>query len=106
MSKLDFDEAMYRLADDRLISADEVQARALDRKVWVAAWGIPGCLYESWSVCTTKADALACALDFMGEERPRGARKALEESGFFQHQTSLYGWVNTVIEKKRLRDLF
>lgn len=106
MSKLTFDEALQYLAEERPLNSEEVQARALNRKVWIAAWGLPGCLYESFSVLSRKADAIEVALDYMGEERPRGARKALISQGFFQHKTGLYGWVNTVVSRKALRDLF
>jgi hypothetical protein len=104
--KLTFDEALERLVEGRPLKSEEIQSKALDRKVWVAEWHMPGCLSESFMVCTTKADALASALDFMGEETPRGARKALETNGFFQHRTELFGWVNTTVERRRLADLF
>ena len=106
MAKLTFDEALERINEERPMRYQEVQAKALNRKVWVAEWHLPGCLSESFAVCTTKVDAVACALDFMGEEAPRGARKALISQGFFQHKTGLYGWVNTTIERRRLADLF
>ena len=63
MPKLSFDETMQRLGDERTVAADEVQARALSRKIWVSGNGSPGCLYDNGpNYHSTKADAIAsCA---------------------------------------------
>lgn len=80
MSKLTFDEALQYLAEERPLNSEEVQARALNRKVWIAAWGLPGCLYESFSVLSRKADAIEVALDYM----ERSAQEAQERPSFLK----------------------
>jgi hypothetical protein len=79
MQKLTFDEALERIADERSVTRDEVQARALHRLVWVAEWHIPGCLSESQCILTTKRDAIAEALEMCGHVY--GARADLERYG-------------------------
>ena len=77
--KLDFSEALELISDGRSVDANNVQARALSRRVWVAEWHIPGCLSESFSVCTTRAAAIECALDLCGNVR--GALSDLRKHG-------------------------
>lgn len=106
--KLSFDETLERLSDERAVYRHEVAASALRRKVWVAEWHIPGCLSETRSICTTKADAVQAGLDFASNEVdhfPRGLRSALERDGYFQHHTELFGTVATSIERMTLGDL-
>ena len=81
--KLDFDDALQRINDERSVSAAEVSARALARVVWVAEWHLPGCLSESRSYCTTKRDAIESALSMAEGENgpPRGMRAELERNG-------------------------
>lgn len=103
--RLDFDDAVERLNDGRHIGELDVLKRCLNRVVWVSEWHIPGCLSESFSICTTKASAVAAALSFAGDYPPRGMATALRRSGTFQHQTQLFGDVITTIEKRRLSEL-
>ena len=77
--KLDFSEALEKINDGYSVKPSGVQARALQRTVWVAEWHIPGCLSESFSVCTSKADAISCALDMCGNVR--GALSDLRKYG-------------------------
>ena len=102
MSKLTFDEALERLNDERPVSSSEVYACALDRVIWIAEWHCPGCLSESVSYSTSKEDAVECAVDFAGEDAPRGMKTALRKFGFFQHKTELFGYVNTTVNKTTL----
>ena len=62
MAKLNFFDALERIADGRMVSRDDVQAAALRRRVWIAEWHIPGCLSESFDVCLTKGEAIESAL--------------------------------------------
>ena len=105
MAKLTFSEALELIADQRSVSASEVQTRALRQKVWVAEWHIPGCLSESFSVCTTRADAIECALQMCGNVR--GAKSDLTRYGRTD-RVSPDAYVNmaiTTVEKLRLSDL-
>jgi hypothetical protein len=102
---LTFDEALERLNDGRFIHGGDVLARALARKVWVAEWHLPGCLSESRTYCLTKADALQAALDFAGDEAPRGMKTCLRRHGAYQHKTELYGTVVTTIEQLHLKEI-
>ena len=77
--KLDFSEALERIGDGFSVDSKEVQARALQRTVWVAEWHIPGCLSESFSILPTKRDAISCALDMCGNVR--GALSDLRKYG-------------------------
>ena len=79
MTKINFDEALERLNDEMHVSAQDVQARALRRVVWVAEWHIPGCMSESQSICLTKSDAVETALDMANS--PRGMRADLLRYG-------------------------
>ena len=74
--KLTFDEALQAINDQRNVDGNEVQARALQRKVWIAEWHIPGCLSESFDVCLTRASAIESALEFCGHVR--GAKADLQ----------------------------
>lgn len=67
--KLNFDEALELIGEGRSVDADNVQTRALSRRVWVAEWHVPGCLSESFSACATRAAAIECALDMCGNVR-------------------------------------
>lgn len=81
MSKLNFSEALDALNDERQLREADIQARALDRAVWVAEWHIPGCMSESRSLHATKADAIEAALSYIGDTPPRGARADLRRFG-------------------------
>lgn len=91
--KLTFDEALQRLADEFPVKRDEVQARALARKVWIAEWHFAGCLSESWGIHTTKQSAIEEALWYMDDDEnplPRGAATALRKYGQFGIETRIY----------------
>ena len=108
--KLDFYEAMQALADERPLTAEEVQARALARFVWVYEWHFPGCISESWGVVTTKRDAIESALSMAegAEGPPRGMRADLQRYGR-SGRTAPDAWARgaiTTIERRRLADLF
>lgn len=111
-TKLNFDDALERINDGRRVDSGEVQAKALTRKVWVAEWHIPGCMSEAFSVLTTKADAIDCAIGFTGADdssainhAARGIRTALRKHGSFQHCTEMYGTVVSTVRRERLGDL-
>lgn len=108
MAKLTFDEALDRIADERQVSAKDVQARALQRKVWVAEWHLPGCLSESHAVTDSKRNAIAIALEFaQGEDgrAPRGMRTALARSGRFDSSSPIYGSCINTVSCTTLRNL-
>lgn len=103
--KLTFDEALERLNDGRIIHGCDVLVRALQRQLWVAEWHLPGCMSESRSYRLTKADAVQAALDFAGDEAPRGMKTYLQKYGAYQHRTEMYGVVATTIEKLYLNEI-
>jgi hypothetical protein len=109
MPKLSFSEALERINDERPIRADDVQARALARKVWVAEWHFPGCLSESRTYSATKGDAIAAALDMASGQDgpPRGMRADLERFGR-SARTAPNAWARgaiTTIERVWLSDI-
>jgi len=106
MSKLDFNEALQTIADERRVSSDDIQARALRRYVWVAEWHTPGCLSESFSVVTTKSAALECALEMCGHVR--GARADLLKYGRTDRvcPDAYVSMALTTIERRQLHTLF
>lgn len=106
MTKLTFDQALERIGDERSTDANDVQARALQRKIWVAEWHIPGCLSESFSVCPTKADAIAQALEFCGHVR--GAKADLQRYGQTDRVSpdAYVSMAITTIERRTLGDMF
>jgi len=81
MKKLTFDEAMERIADDRPVKREDVQERALNRTVWRASNGIPGCLDDSFGLYETKRDAADSLIDSFRHTGdmavPRGMVRAL-----------------------------
>lgn len=108
--KLSFYEALQAINDSQSLNYQDVQARALRRMVWVAEWHIPGCLSESFSVCTTKRDAIERALSMAEGElgAPRGMRADLERFGR-SDRTAPNAWASraiTTIEKRALFTLF
>ena len=107
--KLTFDEALQRIADERYPYARDVQSRALQRKVWVYEWHLPGCISESWGVALTKGDAIECSLSMAegAEGAPRGMRADLVRYGR-SDRTAPDAWargVITTIERRTLRDI-
>ena len=109
MAKLTFDEALDRINDERSIDRDNVQARALQRYIWIAEWHLPGCVSESRAYCLTKADSIASALDFASGEDgpPRGMLADLQRYGM-SDRTAPDAWARsaiTTITRVRLRDI-
>jgi len=102
---ISFSEALDAISDERSIDANEVQARALQRAIWVAEWHIPGCLSESFSVCLTRADAIDTALEFCGHVR--GAKSDLQRYGRTDRVSpdAYVSMAITTIEKRTLGDL-
>lgn len=108
--KLSFYETLQAINDGQSLSYQDVQARALRRMVWVAEWHIPGCLSESFSVCTTKRDAIERALSMAegAEGAPRGMRADLMRHGR-SDRTPPDAWASaaiTTIERRALFTLF
>ena len=109
-AKLTFNEALERINDQRTVTRDEVQARALRRVVWVAEWHLPGCLSESFSVYLTKRDAIKCALS-MAEDSdgpPRGMLADLQRSGrsYRTAPGAMFPHAITTVERRALWTLF
>ncbi len=105
--KINFDEALSRINDDRMVSFHEVRADALRRKVWVAEWHILGCMSESRSYCTTKDDAIdaACSMAESEDGVQHGMRTALRKYGRFDSQSAMYGTCINTIECVTLADI-
>lgn len=101
--QLSFDEALDAIGDGRQV--ENVHPKALQRKIWVAEWHIPGCLSESFSILTTKKDAIACALEFCGNVR--GARADLTRYGRTDRVSpdAYVSMAITTVEKRTLGDL-
>jgi len=105
MPKLTFDEAIERLQRGHYVQAHEVQAHALQRKVWVAEWHIPGCLSESFSYTDSKHNAVAIALEYCGHVR--GARADLMRHGMTDRvpPDAYVSMAITTIEQTTLRSI-
>lgn len=106
MAKLDFYDALQAVNEQQCINSADVQARALQRFVWVAEWHIPGCLSESFSVHTCKADALVDALGMCGHVR--GAASDLRKYGRTDRvaPNAYVSMAVTTIERRQLSTLF
>jgi hypothetical protein len=107
MAKLTFDEVLQLIADERHVHQGDVLASALQRKVWIAEWHIPGCLSESRAVCTSKADAVDSALFFAEDDNgaPRGMKTALQRDGYFAGRSPIYGPVTTTVTQHTLSEI-
>ena len=105
MAKLTFDKAVDLIADGRTVDENDVQARALSRRVWVAEWRIPGCMSESFSICTTRADAIKCARQMCGNVR--GAKSDLMRYGRTDRVSpdAYVSMATTTVKKLQLSDL-
>jgi len=100
-----FDEAIEQLSEWRPVHARDVYKNALSRKVWVAEWRIPGCLSESRSITTTKANAIDACLQFTGDDPPRGMLSALRQHERYVSHSPLYGQCVNTVECMTLGDL-
>lgn len=108
--KLSFDDAVQALNEQSHIRADDVQARALQRIVWVYEWHLPGCMSESFGIACSKRDAIAGCLSFAegAEGPPRGMLSDLRRYGR-SNRTAPDAWARgavSTIERRRLADLF
>ena len=103
MSKLNFEETVERLNEGRYTQASQVLASALNRKVWLVEWHLPGFL--SQAVLTSKEAAIKCAIESMEDPAPRRAKTDLRKFGSFQYRTALYGTVITTVRQMSLSDL-
>lgn len=101
MTKYTFDEAIDRIHNEQTVVAADVRADALRRVVWVASNGMPGCLNDHCTVCTTKRDAVEACMSVAGDEAPRGFKSRLVKEGIADIDGYLYR-----VERMQLRDLF
>jgi hypothetical protein len=104
----DLEEVIDRLNEELVVDEEEVKPNVLKRKVWVATWGIPGCLPESRSICRTKESAIESALWFAESEEgdhPKGMLTALRKDGFFYCDSSIFGRVINKVYQMPLKDL-
>ncbi len=109
MPKLSFYEALQAINDGQFLNYQDVQARALRRRIWVAEWHLPGCLSESFSVCLTKRDAIESALSMAegADGAPRGMRADLQRYGR-SNRTAPDAWARgaiTTVERRALADI-
>jgi hypothetical protein len=79
MKKMKFDEVYERLCNDQKVDRNRVRQRDLQRVLWIAAWGFPGCLYETQVPCLTRDQAIAEALQMANN--PEGMKEELESCG-------------------------
>lgn len=105
--KLTFEDALEDLSDGCFVKRGNVLASALNRKVWVAEWHLPGCLSESQCYSTTKAEAIYSALVMAEGDNgpPRGMKTALMRYGTFETQSPLFGRVINTVSRTTLADL-
>ena len=105
MKKLTFDEALESIGDDRSVDSDQVQARALNRRVWIAEWHVPGCTSESQGIYLTRRDAIEGALDMCGNVR--GAATDLRRYGRTDRvsEDAYVGRAITTVQKHQLADI-
>ena len=109
MAKLSFDDVLQLINDERYVDHSKVQARALNRYIWIAEWHFPGCMSESHTYCLTKADAIESALMFAEGENgpPRGMLTDLLRYGN-SDRTAPDAWARgaiSTIERVTLRDI-
>ena len=103
MRKLDFDQALQLLADERPVNANEVRAEALNRSLYLMMYSAPGCLADHSEVCRTRADALGTARLLYADDAPRGFMAALRRADIAP--TDDAGYYRVEIRKLRLRDV-
>lgn len=104
--KLNFDEVIEKIGDERSVSRADIRADVLHRKVWIAEWHMPGCLSESFNVCVTKRDAIESALLMAENENgaPRGMKTALRKYGRFDSESEMYGTCINTIHRQTIAD--
>ena len=86
MAKMKFHEVMEKINDGIRVNPADVAAAALRRRVWCVGIGQPGCLFDTFSVHTTKREAFEAAMIMADDGEngpPRGMVTALKRSGIF-----------------------
>ena len=86
MAKMQFDEVVEKINDGCRVNPTYVAAAALRRRVWCLGVGQPGCLFDAFSVYTSKREAIDAALVMADDGEngaPRGMLTALKRSGIF-----------------------
>lgn len=104
MPKLTFDEALERIAEQRLIRPEEVQTRALRRRVYVMMYSAPGCLPDHSSVSPTRWEAIEDARELYADDAPRGFITQLRRHGIAA--TDEQGYYRVEISRQTLADCF
>ena len=103
MRKLDFDETLQLLADERPVNPSDVRASVLNRSIYLMMYSAPGCLADHSEVCRTRADALATARLLYADDAPRGFMTELRRVDIAP--TDDAGYYRVEIRKLRLRDV-
>ena len=106
-NKLNFEEVLERINDGFYVSRSDVLSTALNRKLWLAEWHLPGCLSESAYYCLTKSDAISAACSMAEDENgvPYGMKTALRKYGRFDCETGLYGHVINTVDRVYLAEI-
>ncbi len=104
MPKLDFDQILTALAEERPIKPADVRASVLRRRVWLMQYSAPGCLADHSEVCRTRRDALESAALLYAEDAPRGFVTALRRNGIAPTDSS--GYYRVEVSCVRVQDLF
>lgn len=107
--KLTFDDALQLINDERSIDASDVQARALNRYLWVSKWHLPGYMFESRGYRLTKADAIENCLSMASgaDGPPRGMLTDLRTNGR-SDRTAPDAWARgaiSTVKRVQLRDI-
>lgn len=107
MAKLNFDDVMELIGNERTVDSKDVLSSALNRTVWIAEWHIPGCISESRQYCTSKKDAIESALMMANDEENgnRGMKTNLRKYGRHDSKTEMYGTVINTVSKYKLSDI-
>lgn len=107
MAKLNFEEALERINSGLSVSRHDVLSAALNRKLWLAEWHLPGCLSEAACYFLTKSDAIdyACSMAEDESGTPYGMRTALRKYGRFDCETGLYGYVINTVDRVYLSEI-
>jgi hypothetical protein len=109
MAKLSFDDALEMINEQRSIDASDVQARALNRYLWVSEWHFPGCMSESHGYLLTKNDAIENCLSMASgaDGPPRGMLTDLRTNGR-SDRTVPDAWARgaiSTVKRVQLRDI-
>lgn len=84
LKKLTFAQVMEKINDGFVVHYQDVQARALKRRIWVYGHGQSGCLFDSGPYyATTKEQACNGLLEMLAEDDCKGAVTALKRNHVF-----------------------